>query len=62
MLSTVVIIRLRLFQEKLHSILRLIITNEGKNKNTNEYWKIDGQLFVLYIYTWNSYFIFYLIQ
>ena len=29
-------INCRLFQEKLDTILRNIITNEGKNENTNE--------------------------
>ena len=31
----IVIIKLRLFQEKLHTILRISITNEVKNENTN---------------------------
>ena len=34
-------IKLRLFQEKLHTILCIIITKEGKNENTNVYLKID---------------------
>ena len=54
---------LRLFQEKLHAILRIIIKNDGKNENTNEYiWKLMTILTFRVHLNLKSVFIFYLIQ
>ena len=50
----------RLFQEKLHTILRI---NEGKNENTNEYiWKLMTILTFRVHVNLKSVVIFYLIQ